>query len=115
MVRTARLVVIICVTARTRIRRVRVTILVASIAIIRDCRMRPLQRIHRVMVKIGRRPRRLTVAKRTIRGKLRRLVVGVLCLLVIIRVTTRARIRRIGVISLVASIAVAGDRRMRPQ
>jgi hypothetical protein len=103
------------VTTRAGIRRIVVIAVVASRAIVRDCRVRPVQRII-IVVDRERRwfpARGGRVAHRAIRWDVQGYVVRVGRLREIGGVTAVTSIRRIGVIPLVTSVTIAGNRNVR--
>ncbi len=108
VVRIGRGCIIRCVTTVTCVRRVRVVPVVTGRTIAGNSRVRTLQHVVVVVDRERSRiPARISrVAHRAIRRDVQRDVVGICCLVKISSVATRASIRRIGVVPVVAGITV---------
>ena len=114
MARVCAAVVIGLVTTRTGARRIGIIAVVTSLAIVGNRNMRAGKRINGIVVKRGRNPGAFTMATFTVRRELGSSVVGVGRRIVIAQVATHAGVWRIGIIALVAGVAVVGNRNMRP-
>ena len=100
--------------ARASIGGIVVIAVVTGITIIRNGCMRTRQRIHRIVVKHRRYPGRFGVASCAIGWELPCYVVGIGGRIKIGSMATIARIGRVGIITLMASSTIIGDRRMGP-
>lgn len=106
VIRVQTCIVIWRMTAFTSIRCVGVIALVACIAIVRNGCMCSGKRINCIVVKVGWRPGNFTVANRAIGWKLRRRMVRIAGRVVIRGMTSCTSIGRVGIIPLVAGIAI---------
>ena len=113
VVRVGALVVIRRMAACAGVRRVCIIAVVTNITIIRDGGMRSRERIKTIVVQCRRYPGRFAVAAGAVRRELLGGVVGVGCLVVIADMATRAGIRGVIVIPIVAGDAVIGNGGMR--
>lgn len=107
-------IVIGLVATRTSVRSSSIIAVMASFAIVGDWDMRADERINSTVVKSRRRPGAFTMATFAVRGELSSGMVGVGGCIVIAQMAAHAGIRGIGVIAVVAGIAVVGNRDMRP-
>lgn len=115
MVGIGRLVKCRRMTAGARTRRTGVIALVASRAISGNCRMCASQCVKiAVNAKRRRRPGICCMTARAIDRQRQCRVIGVDRFIIIRRMTTHTIVRRIGVIAMVASRAIACNARMRP-
>ena len=114
MVGVVRLVVVTNMASCAGVWRTIIVPVVAGGAIIRNSSMRPVQRVIIIMHrKCGRLPPRSSVAGRTVRRYRKCNVVRIGTLVVVRRVATRASIRCVGVIPVVADITVTRNGSMR--
>ena len=113
MIRIGRRRIICAVATVAGIRRGGIVTLVTSIAIIRNRNVRACKRINGIVVKGRWRPSRLCVACGTFRWELRRSVVWIGCGGIIRIVATIAGVRRIGIVAVVTSVAIVGNRHVR--
>ncbi len=107
-------IVIAQVAAHAGVWGIGIVALMASVAVVGNRNMRPVERIECTVVKRGRRPVAFRMTIRTSRRELRGEVVGVGCSIVVRLMAACARIRRVDVIAVVASRTVVGNRNMRP-
>ena len=107
VIRIAALVVIRQMATLAGIRRIVVVAVdMAGVAIICDRRVCAGQGVKTIVVKCGRHPGRLTVTSGTVCGELSRFVVGIGRLIVVVDMTTRAGVRRVVVITVVADYTI---------
>ena len=110
VVRTGRSGIIAVVATVTGVGRIRIVTVVTSIAIIRNRNVCACKRINGVVIKRGWCPRGLRVASGTLRWELGRCVVWIGRSRVICIVATIAGVRRIGIVTVVTSVAIIRNR-----